>query len=126
MQAKKIVLTPYTVDIIVRSKLDPETNKIVDVMAERDVDPEFWLRQHILSITAQHNGDGIVKAMGIAKKLEASSPEEGILLDIADWNFVVGIINRTKGYTEPDFEMVRRVRDAPLKEVAEKKPLKSK
>lgn len=117
MQARKIDLTPYTTEL----EGDPYLagDEFVTRMFKRKTDPKIWLRKYISAPAAGHSAKELLAAMDLVGKIRAA--KDHVLLEEADWTTVCTILNKIKGYGLSDVKIVRRVLEAPVVEVDEKK-----
>ena len=117
MQARQIDLTPYSEKLI--SGNEVKKGKIIPVFATVDVLPVEWLAQHLLATAVGHNAPEYMKAMDLVGKFRGALADgkDHTLLDLADWDEVMRIINKLRGWGLQDGKMLRRIREAPLIDV---------
>ncbi len=115
MQARKIDLTPYTVELESAPRI-VEKKLIRDIILE-EVDPKRWLRRYMGSPLVGHTRTELFVAMDILGKIRSS--EDNVLLEEADWKIVCRLVDKIKGFGIGDYEILQRVLKAPKIEVKE-------
>ncbi len=119
MQARKIDLRPYTVELI-QQRVNP-AGELVEKTVSKTVNPVDWLTKHLLAPAAGHNLTELVAAMDIMGKVRAATAEEGVLIETAEWELMKTVLDKIKGYSEEAGQMGYRILAAPAVEVSEKK-----
>ncbi len=119
MQARKIDLRPYTVELV-QQRVNP-TGELIEKTIFKTVNPVDWIAKYLLAPAAGHNLTELVAAMDIMGKVRAATPEEGVLIETTEWELMKTVLDKIKGYSKADGQMGYRILAAPLIEVSEKK-----
>lgn len=106
---RRMDLTPYPVVVGIGN----------DKRAE-PYDVRFSLRVLLLHPHLELNATGLLKNQDLVDKLaKAESP---VLLEDAEWNQIVQAVDKIRGFSGNDVELMRRIKNAPEVKVAEVKP----
>ncbi len=114
MQARQIDLKQYVVQLTSGSKV--EAGWVLPVHAKIKVVPLDWVDAHLLSVACQHSPADYMEAADLVGKFRGAIADKAdhVLLEEADWDKVNQILDKLRGFSKQDDQMLRRVREAPL------------